>query len=734
MSKYFFTILFAILVSVTGYGQKSWQQDELFTVNGRVVTADEFIYVYQKNNQNNDSAYTKTDINDYFDLYKNFKLKVEEAYHLGVDTSKAFLEEFNQYKKEFIKPFLSEQKALENLIAEAYERMQSEVSASHILISVNDFQNPDDTLKAYQLIDSLREIAIENPENFEQLAKKHSQDPSARQNEGDLGYFSAMQMLYPFENAAYQTPVGEISEIIKTSYGYHILKVNDTRPAKGTYKLAHIMLRFPRGANSDSYGAAKIKEIHAQLNGGANWEDLTAQFSTDARTKNQGGELPPLQFGQLPPSFRPVVDKLTPGEYSQPFTSPYGWHIVKLIDIEPIKPLEDLRPRLTQQIESDPRSQIKKEEIIDNLKTRFGYQLNEQQYDLLKQRADTTLSAGNWQVLDDETLRSEDLLKIDGNWSSTGEFLDFVDLKQRPLPNRKPLEIFEIFFDQYVEKLLLDYEADQLAKNNRDFRQLMREYKEGLMLFEVMEANVWAKAIEDSAGLQAFYQQNRDQYLYDTRVEAVVYNMKDSSFLDKLKKEAGRENYIILDTVISLVDKNEVDKLIKESSPLFRQYEGMKINLKYGDSINVEPVIEQFIQKGAAKSSINLQQDDAMGNKLKITLSGNSKKLLEHTFNQESALTLQVNEGLFEKDDLSVLKKVSLSPGDTTLTMNGRFYWVDIKKVLEPSVKPLSETKGKVISDYQAELERQWIEKLKEKYPIKVDRKTLKKTVEYLEN
>jgi peptidyl-prolyl cis-trans isomerase SurA len=293
----YFLYFLILISSCTILSKSDLSKAELFSINSESVLAEEFMYVYEKNNFNNEDMYTAKDVDEYARLYVNFKLKVSEAKALGLDTTEAFIKEYASYKDQLIKPYLTEAKEQERLVEEAYDRMKHEIDASHILITVDQQAEPKDTVIAYQKIAEIYSRA-KNGEDFGTLAKSYSEDPSAKMNGGRLGYFSAFQMVLPFEDAAYNTAVNSISDIIRSRFGYHILKVHDKRPYSGQVKVSHIMLRSnPNGSDSVTV-RNKIFEIHDQVTGGADWNELCRKYSEDQRTKNNGGTLPFISENQ----------------------------------------------------------------------------------------------------------------------------------------------------------------------------------------------------------------------------------------------------------------------------------------------------------------------------------------------------------------------------------------------------------------------------------------------------
>ncbi|MTI19545.1 peptidylprolyl isomerase, partial [Fulvivirga sp. RKSG066] len=350
------------------------------------------VYVYKKNNTNNDSAFTKSDVDDYLELYKKFKLKIAEAKSQGLDSTKEFIKEFNTYKEQLKKPYLTETKVAEKLVREAYDRYKTEVNASHILIKVDENASPQDTLLAYNKALELKQKA-NNGESFEILAKQYSEDPSAQRNGGNLGYFTSFQMVYPFETAAYETNVGEISDPVRTRFGYHIIKVVDKRPAQGSVTVSHLMLRMKPGSADSAAIQNKIFELHEQAIGGANWEQLVEQFSEDVNSKTKGGKLPPFKVGQMPYSFQEASFALEDiGSISDPVKTPYGWHIIRLEDYASIDSYEKMEASLKSRVKRDSRAEINRQALINRLKEENDFNWVDQNKALVLSYADSSLT------------------------------------------------------------------------------------------------------------------------------------------------------------------------------------------------------------------------------------------------------------------------------------------------------------------------------------------------------
>jgi peptidyl-prolyl cis-trans isomerase SurA len=338
-SFFYFGVVALLLSGCKSAQSPASKEPVLETLGGKPVYTSEFEYVYNKNNGNAENAYSRASLQEYLDLYTNFKLKVMDAESRGLDTTTAFRLELEGYKQQLAQPYLTEKSVTDKLIREAYDRMKKEVNASHILIGVAPDAEPNDTLEAYNRVMELRKRVLAG-EDFAKLAATFSEDPSARENNGQLGYFTALQMVYPFEDAAYTTPIGQLSNPIRTKFGYHLIKVNDVRAAQGEIKVSHIMVRAtPDMPKADSVAAKKkIDEIYARVLRRENWDRLVSQFSEDVNSAQNGGELPWFGTGRMIPSFEEAALKLTkPGEIAKPVHTPYGDQTVYRYPLTQIK-------------------------------------------------------------------------------------------------------------------------------------------------------------------------------------------------------------------------------------------------------------------------------------------------------------------------------------------------------------------------------------------------------------
>ena len=533
----------------------------LFTAGDDTVTADEFMYVYRKNQSDSAARMSNAEreqaIRDYLKLYVNFKLKVEAAEDTGMANKESFKTELAQYQKQLAKPYLVENRVTDQLIEEAYERMKQEVKASHILIQVPEDASPADTLAAYQQIDSLRNLAL-NGASFAMLAEQYSNDPSAATNGGDLGYFTALQMVYPFENAAYRTEEGDISEPFRTRFGYHIVKVHDKRPSQGQIKVSHIMIRADEDATQDSAAHQKAQQIYEQLRQGADWNELTERFSDDVTTRSSGGALPYFGTGNMIESFEEAAFALKkPGDISPPVKTRFGWHIIKLDDRKGLEPLSEMRSSLEKRVDRSVRSEVLQEEMIVLLKEENGYQGNmdaiksavEHQYQSPDETPDSSTVLFTMQ---DTTLTVADFLRYTENDSTLTGPLDSATAYQQ--------------YHNFENSSILQYEENHLLEKYEDYRRILQEYRDGILLFDIMEQRVWSKAMEDSVRLQQFFEAHREDYRWKERAKATIVDAESEKVLNEVKQALEKEKLPLSESA-----RLELEKKFTQTSPLTLQ-------------------------------------------------------------------------------------------------------------------------------------------------------------------
>jgi peptidyl-prolyl cis-trans isomerase SurA len=675
----------------------------LFTVDSIAVYPDEFIYAYEKSNRNKGEV---EPIEDYLDLYINFKLKVTEAKAEGLDTTKAYLNELNGYLEEIKKPYLTTEKVNKELVKEAYDRLQQEINASHILIRVDKEAKADDTLKAFQKISEIKE-KYESGESFEALARQYSEDPSAQSNNGLLGWFTAFQMVYPFESAAFETASGEISPIIRTQFGYHIVKVNDKRETLGRIKIAHIMKRFPpQATKEDSLQAEKeIEKIYTELQSGGNWFSLATKESEDLNTKDNGGSLPWFGAGNLPPSLETVAFELEEkGDISQPVKSPYGWHILKLEDKRGVGSLESMQESLSRRVQRDQRSDLKEVEVIKKLKKENNFNKNVEAYSLLKEKEE--LSIENFKKKELEMR----LFSISGKKYSINDFLNKYDSTKE----------FNAELEQYEKSSLIQYEENNLEIKYPEYRLLRQEYKDGLLLFEIMNQKIWSKIGQDSLALKKFYEENKGQYKSNKQMKVARIIFSDTSAIKPFKNPIKGAYFPLTQELEYDLSKKLNTQLKINDSIDQKYYISLKIpkNIKESDSLKLFGDLNQTFSN---KEVVNLTYSDE--NKIYLQLLSEANELLAH-YNKsiESA-----SNDIIDLSEDSKWKNKNQGDYFKSVTQKGM---IELNYSIEsfPSKqKSYEEARADVMEEYQKHLEEKWLNQLKEKYEVSVNETVLNK-------
>ncbi|PHR69367.1 MAG: peptidylprolyl isomerase [Lutibacter sp.] len=457
----------------------------LFTIADEPVFTSEFLRVYSKNLDIVTDENQK-DIKNYLDLFINYKLKIKQAYDLKFDTIKSYQSELASYKKQLMDPYLRDESVLNDVVKEAYDRSLIEINASHILINEN-FKNPLDTLASYSKIIEARNKII-GGESFAEVAKKYSQDPSVQKNGGNLGYFSAFNMVYPFESSAYNTPINAVSIPFKTRFGYHILQVHDKRDARGEVEAAHIMIK-----GDSEVSKIKIDEIYSKLVRGEGFDNLAKTLSEDTYTAKKNGSLGRFGSGRMVKEFEDTAFALTnAGDFSKPFKSRFGWHIIKLVNKFPIESFDKIEDKITEKVKKGDRSKSIDYSIVHKLKTVYDIEINDRSLKAFKKE--------NWK--DNKRKFIKNLMIIDGekiNQKALFDYLNGNDLTEKALNSFKEVKILEHF-------------KNDLENNNQEYKNTYQEYKEGLLLFEVLQSRIWEKS-KDSLGVQNYYDANANNYL-----------------------------------------------------------------------------------------------------------------------------------------------------------------------------------------------------------------------------
>lgn len=511
----------------------------LMVVGGDSVTKGEFLSIFRKNNIR-DTANQEKAIAEYLDLFINFKLKVKAAKDMGKDTSKAFINELKGYRKQLAQPYLTDKELNDKLIDEAYQRMKKEIRVSHILIGVKEDAIPKDTLAAFTKIMDLRKRLLKG-EDFGKLAKEYSEDPSAKQNEGDLGYFTSMMMVYPFETVAYNTPVGQVSMPVRTKYGYHLIKGVDVRDARGQVHVAHIMVDVKENVADSIVARArkKAEELYAKVTSGEDFAKLASAYSDDRTSGKNGGELPWFGTNRMVLEFENAAfDIKNIGEISKPIRSPFGFHIIKLLDKKGIPSFDEVKGELKQKIlrSKDSRSMIGRNAAIARIKKDYNFREENKSLDEMISKMDTSFLSGRWSMekLDGP---NKNLFQIGKESFGTKDFAKFLSENQSVQSKEASIELLvRKSYNTFRDNKIIEYEDAHLEEKYPDFRMLMQEYHDGILLFDITDQLVWSKALKDSSGLANFHEINKGKYMWGERLDAVIYKSKDVKTAKSVRK------------------------------------------------------------------------------------------------------------------------------------------------------------------------------------------------------
>lgn len=506
----------------------------LFTVGGEDVTKNEFEYVYRKNNPSKQNDYSRASLEEYLELYINFKLKVKEAKTLEIDTLPAVRSELERYRKQLVKSYF-DKAVTDKLMEEAYDRMLKEVQVSHVMVAVGQDASPEDTLKAYTRIKEIYD-GLKNGDDFRQTAVNLSHDPTAKDNSGDLGYITGMQVPDgAFEDAVFNTPAGELSPITRTRYGYHVIKPGERRAARGTVRVAHVLIKTPKKASAEQIEAARTKamEVYNLASGGASFDSLVTVYSEDKSTVAKNGELPEFGTGRMVPEFEEASFALAnEGDISRPVQTTYGFHVIRLLGKNSLDSYEDLKADLMRNLQRSGRYDAARERYISQAHKEYGFVQNEDALNTFTSSIDSSILINTWRTRKTAN-PSEMLFKLGDRPYNVSHFAIHVEQGQRAFRDREIPEKLNRLYEEYVDDMTVEY---ALGKNDEGFRRLLQEYRDGILLFELTEDKVWQEAMRDTTGLESFYNANKSEYMWERRTDATIYTAANEDVAKKAKK------------------------------------------------------------------------------------------------------------------------------------------------------------------------------------------------------
>ena len=649
-----------VFVSLQASAQSRLDKKVLMTIGDQPVTVKEFTDVYNKNNLK-DEIVEKKSIDEYLDLFINFKMKVMEAYEMKLDTNSKFKKELNGYRKQLAKPYFTNEEISEELVEEAYQRKLKDIRASHILITCDKHALPSDTLKAYNKALDIRKKALKEPD-FGKLAVTYSQDPSARDikatentparkgNRGDLGYFTVFDMVYPFETGAYNTPEGEVSMPVRSDFGYHLIKVSSVTDAMGTINASHIFLQLSPDASEEEVQAMKAKadNIYKEImdNDGKKWNEAVVKYSDDRGSANRSGSLTPFTVSRIVPEFIEALKKLQPGEISQPVRTSYGFHIIKLNSYTGVGSFEKERQAITERVEKDMRSKKSEEVVLQQIKKDYMFKNNDKNLEEFMASVDSTLLRGAYVPAADLKLNNT-LFTIGKSSYTVDNFVSYIKAHQSAQRYVSLQTYAYQLYESFQNEKVLEYADDHLEEHYPEFKALVQEYNDGILLFDLMDQEVWSKAVSDTAGLREYHERNAQKYMWKDRVRACIITVNRPESLPKVKK---------------------------------------------------------YLDEGVPYDS------------------------LRAVFIRDTVPGVVVRNGYYQHGDNQYVDQTEWRVGvrnEIPSTVDNTTVIVSIAELRGSEPKTLAEARGLVTSDYQTELESKWMEKLHQKYPVKINEKVL---------
>ena len=657
-------LVLALLLMPTVFvsAQSKLDKQVLMTIGGQPVTVKEFTDVYAKNNLKGDVIEKKT-VDEYIDLFTTFRMKVMEAEAQQLDTSAKFQKELAGYRKQLAKPFMSSDDITDELLQEAYQRKLKDIRASHILVRCDKHALPSDTLKAYNKAMDIRKRALKG-EDFGDLAVRYSEDPSAKDtpatadmparqgNRGDLGYFTVFDMVYPFETGAYNTKEGEISMPVRSDFGYHIIKVQSVTEAMGTVQAAHIFLQLPFDAAPEDVAIMKEKadNIYKELmdHDGENWNEAVKNYSDDRGTLARNGALSNFTVSRIVPQFIEACKSIEIGQIAKPVRTSYGYHIIKLLGKTGVGSYEKELKGLTERVEKDSRSKKSEEAVLKQLRKEYNFKANDKNIEAFMATVDSTILNMSYKPSDKADMNAV-LFTLDGNQTKVSELVDYIKDNMTIQKYVTPATYAYQLYENFANAMVMDYADAHLEEKYPEFQALVQEYRDGILLFDLMDREVWDKAVKDTTGLKQYHAQHADKYMWEERVKATIVTVTRQESLPKVK--ALIDNGTPLDSLRAVLTR---------------------------DTINYTYVRQGYYQHG--DNQYVDQTEWKVG----------TKKEIPSTVDQSTVL-------------------------------------VFIRELRDPEPKTLREARGLVTSDYQVELEENWVKALKAKYPVKVDEKVLDK-------
>lgn len=613
----------------------------LMTVNSKPVHRSEFEYLYHKNNS---QQLQPQSLDEYVDMFVNYKLKVADAEEAGLDTTKDFRSEYEKFRNELAEPYLREEAAYDSLAREAYGHLGSLRYVRHIMLPLGE--TPEQIHAAEARIDSLRQAIIDGTADWDEVAAKYSVDGGSRNNGGIMGWMPAGRFPWPFEDMAYRTEVGTISPRVNSGFGYHIIRIDSVKPNPGEVHVEHI-LRLTQGMDSAATAqvALQVDSIRALLAAGADFADMAKRESQDPGSASRGGDLGWFGMGMMVKPFENAAFALKDGELSGPVKTAYGYHILHKLGSRSVAPFEDMRERLISQINSDDRALIPVQKKVARLTKLFDARYDEKGFRKLQKLIGTTYDSAAV-----ERLKKSDivLMRIGKTPVTVAEVMPSVPVSAA-IPVADAVKVIRRSAERVMQERLFDRERDALVDTNPEYRNLIGEYRDGILLFARATDVVWDRASKEPEELEKFFRRNRDKYTWDQpKFKGYIVMAKNDSVLAEARAYT-----------------DSIGSAAAVSSDFVKD-----MRARFGRNIKVERVI-------AAKGDNAITDFLAFGGE---------------------------------------------KPADNPTGWN--CYYAFMGRVVDRP-EEAADVRGAVTTDFQNELEKKWVEALRAKYPVTIDRSVL---------
>jgi peptidyl-prolyl cis-trans isomerase SurA len=551
----------------------------IFTYGGTAVTKEEFVRMYSKNSMAKKVDMSEGALREYITLYSRFKMKVAEAEEKKIDTLASIVSELDNYKKQLAKGYLTDKEVINNLTKEAHDRLKKDIEIAHIMITLP--KGAQDTMRFAKLIDSIYN-AINKGADFGMMAKALSQDKGSAANAGSIGFITALQTPYEFETAAYNTAIGKISKPFRSPFGYHIIKKITERAAKGEVQVAQIMLEVRKSFTEDQRKNTKIKadSIVVALRKGLQFEDAVKAFSQDKYSLSNNGELQPFGVSTMAPEFENVAFGLQKtGEIGGPILTEYGYHIIKLLKKMPVKPFDTMKVELAKKIERDGRVDVARIAFLNKIKGKGSFKdYSENLTAFINMIPDTAVKNG-YLNMPDKLVDNKPLFAIKGKPYDYKAFYAFIMQTSRGRLFGEKATAVKSAYPSFVEKSLMDFEENNLATENAEFKNLLKEYRDGIILFELTDKSVWTKASTDSAGLATFFEKNKTKYQFEPGFDGRV--LRFASQKEQLEFASLLRNNSI-DSAIAKMNVTDTKVNVEDGKFEYSKIDAMAKTVKVG--------------------------------------------------------------------------------------------------------------------------------------------------------